>query len=123
MKRFHSLFAVALIVLGVAFARSSSRANDDEAVATDRTEEISSQLELVGRIEALERRIARLEAGMPLVRQVDNRESPPYAQPRALSSASVRTGSDDDVDDQPNITNGQTWRIRMLGHRQTKDME
>ena len=114
MKRFLTLFAIASILFGIAFAWQSSHADDDKADV--RPGERATQLELIERIESLEKRLAKLEAETQPVRQADHRETPYVPNPRTLPPV---TASEDN--EQPNRINGQTWRIRMLSHRQSID--
>ncbi len=116
MKRSLTLFAIASILFGVAFAWRSSHADDARADATLRSEDGTTQLELIQRIEILEKRLEKLEAESMPIRQAVHRDTPYVPAPRTLPPATA-SGEDEGA----NRTNGQTWRIRMLSHRQSTD--
>jgi hypothetical protein len=103
---------MAATLFGVAFAWQSSDAGDADAAATARSEDQATQLELIQRIESLEKRLEKLEAETMPIRQADHREPTYVPTPRILPPA---TASEDNAGS--TITNGQTWRIRMLSHR------
>ncbi len=116
MKRSLTQVAIALILFGIAFTWQSSNADDEKADATARTEADAKQLELIERIEALEKRLEKLEAERMPIRQADHRELPYVPTPGTLPPG----GPDEDYTGFKN-TNGQTWRIRMLSHRRSAD--
>lgn len=116
MKRSLTLFAIAPILFGVAFAWQSSNADDENAESTVRPEENATQLELIQRIEALEKRLEKLEAETQPVRQADHRETPYVPTPRTLPPAIATEDYEGS-----SRTNRQTWRIKMLSHRQSRD--
>lgn len=124
MTRTYSFIAVALLMLAVTASWQSSRAGDDEKPAsTERMTEISKSLDLVERIESLEKRIAALEGRDNLIRQAHSREPriifsqvKPIGEP--TTPADEPAGEDDDT---PQTTNGQKWKLRFLGHRKPVD--
>lgn len=122
MKRSLSLLAIALIALGVVFTFRTSRANDQEKKVTTLTGvEISNALDLIERIENLEKRIAKLERPESFVQQVDSRNSSELKQPDIYvpdGRPSEIEGTIDGDDDDSLQTNGQRWRFRLLGNRQ-----
>jgi Flp pilus assembly protein TadB len=116
MKRSFVLAAISLILFGVAFAWQSSNADDEKVVATIQTEADGKQLELIDRINALEKRLEKLEADSTSIRQADHQEMPAVPTPGTLPPAAI--------EEDPEVarkTNGQTWRIRMLGHRRSAE--
>jgi hypothetical protein len=118
MSRYHSFFVIALLVIGISFEWNSTRANDDEKASPQPQPQIAAettvQAELLARIDALERRIARLEDRAPLIRQADNSESDATFQTVEPSRAPVAS----EPEGRSESTNGQAWRFRLLGHRQ-----
>jgi hypothetical protein len=116
MKRALTVFAIAPILFGIAFAWQSSNADDEKIESTVRPEQPAVQLELIERIEALEKRLEKLEAKTMPVRQADHREPIYVPTPRTLPSA---TASEDH--EGSSRTNGQKWQIKMLSHRQSTD--
>ena len=116
MKRLLTVFVMAFVLFGIAFAWQSSSADDDNVESTARTDQTATQQELIERIEALEKRLEKLEAETMPVRQADHREMPYVPIPRTLPPAAAA----EDGEGQSK-TNGQTWRIRMLSHRQSAD--
>ena len=116
MKRSLTLVAIALILFGVAFTWQSSNADDEKADASAQTEADTKQLELLERIEALEKRLEKLEAETMPIRQADHRVTPYVPTPGTLPPAAT----DEDYEG-ARKTNGQTWRIRMLSHRRSAD--
>ena len=116
MKRSLTLAAISLTLFGVAFAWQSSNADDEKADLTVGSEATSKQLELIERIEALEKRLEKLEAETMPIRQADHRDGSYAPTPGLLPP--VATEEDDDG---ARKTNGQTWRIRMLSHRRSAD--
>jgi hypothetical protein len=119
MTRSHNLLALTLLVFGVVFALQNTRANDGDipSESTIQTASDANQLDLLSRIEALEKRIAKLEAEKSLVQQADNQETRYIPAPRTLPQ--VAPSENDDTP--PRKTNGTTWRIRMLSHRSSAD--
>ena len=83
--------------------------------------EISGVLDLIERIEMLEKRIAKLERPESFVRQVDSRnstesqQSDAYVPDRRPSEIEEPVN---DEDDDIRQTNGHRWRFRLLGNRQ-----
>jgi hypothetical protein len=116
MKRSLTLVTTALILFGVAFTWQSSNADDEKADATARTEGAAKQLELIKRIEALEKRLEKLEAEKMPIRQADHRDEYYVPAPGTLPQG----GAEEDYEG-GRKTNGQTWRIRMLSHRRLAD--
>ncbi len=75
MKPIHSILATLVLAVLAAMAFNSTQANDEEnRNPTSGKAGNSGQFELIERIEALEKRIAKLEAEQPLIRQADSRE-------------------------------------------------
>jgi hypothetical protein len=66
---------------------------------------------LLERIESLEKRISKLENGETLVRVADRREESAVGT-QQQSPQQKETNSDSE-----RSTNGQTWRLRLLNHR------
>ncbi len=116
MKQTLTRVAMALVLFGIAFAWQSSNADDEKAGLTTRTETDAKQLELIERIEALEKRLEKLEAESRPIRQADHRDTPDVAKPDMLPSVAT-----DEDHEGARKTNGQTWRIRMLSHRRSAD--
>ncbi len=116
MKRSLALAAISFTLFGVAFAWQSSNADDEKADLTAGSEASSKQLELIERINALEKRLEKLEAEKTPVRQADHREIPYVPRPGTLPPEVT-----DENNEGSSKTNGQTWRIRMLSHRRSAD--
>ena len=75
MKRIYYIPATLVLAVLAAMAFHSTQANDEEnGTPASGKAGNSGQLELIERIEALEKRIAKLEAEQPLIRQADSRE-------------------------------------------------
>ena len=117
MKRSRSVVLLALMSVGLVFAWQTIRANDDESSpSTTGAAFEATQLDLLNRIEALEKRIVKLEAETLPVRQADNKETRTVPAPRLLPQTAKL-----DNEAPPRKTNGTTWRIRMLSHRSSSD--
>ena len=112
MKR--TLFVFAAMLFGIVIAWQSSKADDEKVELSVRRLDSATQLELIRRIEALEKRLEKLEAEAQPVRQAEFRQPDYVPTPRMLPPTTVP-----DADEGSNRTNGQTWRIRMLSHRQS----
>ncbi len=114
MKNWISVFAITLLSVGGLVALNSLRAADGEKPATDLQKDDAAEiLDLVERIERLEKRLAKLEGHEPLIRQADSRET---SQFNAIDSrpAELTPSEDDDDKDATQRTNGQTWQFRLL---------
>lgn len=120
MTRTYSLIAAALLTLAIAASWQSSRAGDDEKPASaDRVAELSSSLELIERIESLEKRIAALEGRDNLIREASGREPRIiFSQVKPIAAPVKEPAQQIEEDDEdPQTTNGHKWKIRFLGHR------
>lgn len=134
MKKFYLCFTVALLGLGAAMHWQPSHASDNEPLtAADSKQDLVETLELISRIEGLEKRLAALEDRDSLVRQVDNREPSAVPQPERfvpttpVTTESERPNLDDsngttdfDSDDDLQNTNGQKWSFRLLIDRKSQ---
>lgn len=122
VKRYYPLMAISGLVMAALFALNSSRASDQEAPAFPLpTDEISEVVDLVDRIQELERRLAKLEVREPLVRQADSRESSDFSDLVTRPPSKTPSNGDDDDDDTSQKTNGQMWRFRLLKQRSSRD--
>ncbi|WP_010582642.1 hypothetical protein [Schlesneria paludicola] len=132
MKKFYLCLAVALLGLGTAMHWPTSHASDDEpSAAVDQKQDLVDKLELISRIEGLEKRLAALEDRDSLIRQADNREPSSVPQPERFSPSPSATESGlpnfDDASDATDAdsddlqqTNGQKWSFRLLIDRKSQ---
>lgn len=118
MSRSFPLFAIILFGIVGLFVLGSTRASDNEppkAVSLPFDE--PNVRDLVDRIEALEKRLATLEQREQLVRQADARDESRFVQPSPLRQEQrTNNGSLNENNNEPRqSTNGQAWKIRLLG--------
>lgn len=118
MKRSYPVLGFTLLAICGLVAWGSTRANDDELPdATTPPAELSDVRELIGRIEALEKRLAELEKRDAPVRQADNRDEQDVTAPKSIWKNRADSDPRFEDDDASQNTNGQKWSIRLLGHR------
>ena len=129
MKRIHLLTLVSLLSLGIAWAVHSTKASDDLGDSNTDAAKVLSSLELLERIELLEKRVTQLEGRVPVIRQAMSREAPVISQPGVLAQEPIGQATSRNQkpasrevppiseDEEVEITNGQKWKFRLLGNR------
>ena len=121
MKALYLLIATGLLILGIVFDWSLSRAQDNEkpvsALLAIQPDKISEIANLLDRVESLEKRLAALEAREPLVRQVDSRESAVDYQTTPVPPSRMSENNDGQEEVETQKINGQKWSFRLLKHK------